>query len=88
MKKSKILILDDSTSAVDTATDAQIRQAFRQQLPGITKIMIAQRIASVMDADKILVIKDGDIIESGTHDQLLEKGGFYAELYNSQFESA
>ena len=88
LKKPKVLILDDSTSAVDTATDAKIRQAFRQDLPGTTKLIVAQRVTSVMDADLILVLKDGDIIEQGTHKELLAKGGFYADLYNSQFEKA
>lgn len=86
LKKPKILILDDSTSAVDTATDAQIRQAFRQQLPGITKIMIAQRIASVMDADKILVMDQGKLVACGTHAQLIADCVPYQEIYYSQKE--
>ena len=86
LKKPKVLILDDSTSAVDTATDAKIRQAFRQDLPGTTKLIVAQRVTSVMDADLILVLKDGDIIEQGNHKELLAANGFYADLYNSQFD--
>ena len=81
LKKPKVLILDDSTSAVDTATDAKIRQAFRQDLPGTTKLIVAQRVTSVMDADLILVMRDGDIVEKGTHDELMKKGGVYSKMY-------
>ena len=88
LKKPKILILDDSTSAVDTRTDALIREGFKSYIPETTKIIIAQRVASVQDADLILVMRDGDVIESGTHEQLMEQNGFYAELYNSQFAQA
>ena len=88
LKKPKILILDDSTSAVDTATEAQIKKALREYLPGCTKIIIAQRVASVQDADLILVMENGTIAAMGTHDELLERGGFYNKLYNSQFPDA
>ncbi|MBQ8605558.1 MAG: ABC transporter ATP-binding protein [Clostridia bacterium] len=84
LKKPKIIILDDSTSAVDTATEAQIRRAFREDLSDSTKIIIAQRITSVMDADKIVVMDDGKICGIGTHDQLMENNETYMEIYNSQ----
>lgn len=84
LKDPKILILDDSTSAVDTATDASIRKAFREKLPHITKIIIAQRIASVKDADKIIVLDDGKIAACGTHDELLQTSDIYREVYESQ----
>lgn len=84
LKKPKILILDDSTSAVDTKTDAKIRDAFRTYLPETTKIIIAQRTGSVEDADRILVMDNGKIVDSGTHDELLEKSPIYREVYTSQ----
>ena len=84
IKHPKILILDDSTSAVDTKTDAKIRQAFSQEIPDTTRIIIAQRITSVQDCDRILVMEGGKIVEMGTHDELLEKGGIYREIYDSQ----
>lgn len=84
LKKPKILILDDSTSAVDTATDASIRRAFREKLPGVTKLIIAQRINSVMDADKILVIDEGRVAGFGSHDVLMKECPVYAEIYWSQ----
>lgn len=84
LKKPKILILDDSTSAVDTRTDALIREAFRTEIPDTTKIIIAQRIASVQDADLILVLDDGRIMDRGTHDELLVKSPIYREVYESQ----
>ena len=87
LKKPKILILDDSTSAVDTKTDALIRQAFRQEIPDTTKIIIAQRISSVEDADQIFVMEDGCIVERGTHDELVAQGGIYREVYDSQTKS-
>ena len=80
----KILILDDSTSAVDTATDAKIRQAFREAIPGTTKLIIAQRIASVQDADKILVLDNGTVVDFGTHAELLSRCAIYQEVYYSQ----
>ena len=88
LKKPKVLILDDSTSAVDTATDAKIRQAFRSQLPDTTKIIIAQRIISVMDADLILVMDDGRISAMGTHQELMETSEIYRDVYQSQQEGA
>ena len=84
LKKPKILILDDSTSAVDTATDAKIRNAFSKEIPNTTKIIIAQRISSVQDADKIIVLDDGKISGVGTHEELLENNEIYADVYNSQ----
>lgn len=84
LKKPKILILDDSTSAVDTRTDALIRKAFHEEIPNTTKIIIAQRIASVEDADKIIVMDDGRINAIGTHEQLLRNNEIYREVYTSQ----
>ena len=84
LRKPKILILDDSTSAVDTATDAKIRQAFREKLPGTTKIIIAQRISSVQNADRILVLDNGRINGLGTHEELLATNKIYQEVYTSQ----
>ena len=84
MRKPKVLILDDSTSAVDTATDAKIRKAFREEIPGTTKIIIAQRISSVQDADRILVLDNGQINGLGTHAELLATNAIYQEVYNSQ----
>ena len=88
LKKPKILILDDSTSAVDTATDAKIRKAFREVIPGTTKLIIAQRISSVKDCDRIVVMEDGRINGFGTHDELLAGNEIYREVYESQVGGA
>ncbi|MBR1471313.1 MAG: ABC transporter ATP-binding protein [Lachnospiraceae bacterium] len=84
LKKPKILILDDSTSAVDTATDVKIRRAFREQIPGTTKLIIAQRISSVQDADRIIVMEEGRVNGFGTHEELLRDNAIYREVYESQ----
>ena len=84
LKKPKILILDDSTSAVDTATDAKIRSAFAEMIPDTTKIIIAQRVLSVQDCDRIIVMDDGRIDGIGTHQELLEHNAIYREVYESQ----
>ena len=88
LKKPKIIILDDSTSAVDTATDAKIREAFREKLADTTTIIIAQRISSVSDADKIIVMDDGKINGIGTHEELIKNNAIYREVYESQQEGA
>lgn len=84
LKKPKILILDDSTSAVDTTTDAKIRRAFREEIPGTTKLIIAQRISSVQDADRILVMNEGRVDGIGTHKELLASNEIYRDVYESQ----
>ena len=84
LKKPKILILDDSTSAVNMETDALIRMGFKQFIPETTKIIIAQRVASVMDADIIAVMDGGRIIDSGTHDELLGRCDIYRDIYEQQ----
>ena len=84
LKKPKILILDDSTSAVDTATDARIRRAFREEIPGTTKLIIAQRISSVQDADRILVLDEGHVSAFGSHEELLQTSAIYREVWESQ----
>ena len=86
LKKPKVLILDDSTSAVDTATDAKIRHAFATQIPGTTKLIIAQRISSVQDADRILVLEDGHVDAFDTHENLLQYNAIYQEMYESQMK--
>ncbi len=86
LKKPKVLILDDSTSAVDTKTDALIRKAFAEEIPDITKIIIAQRVSSVMDADKIIILDAGEIVAMGTHEELLETSDIYRETYESQMK--
>ena len=84
LKKPKILILDDSTSAVDTKTDASIRRAFREEIPNTTKIIIAQRVASVEDADQIIVLDEGEIKAIGRHEELMQSSDIYREVYESQ----
>lgn len=86
LKKPKVLILDDSTSAVDTATDALIRRALREEIPDTTKIIIAQRVASVMDADQILVLDEGRVVGCGKHEELLRQSAIYREVYESQMK--
>ena len=87
LANNKILILDEATSSVDTRTEMQIQKAMNNLMQGRTSFVIAHRLSTIKDADLILVMKDGDIIEQGDHEELLKKGGFYAELYNSQFEN-
>ncbi len=87
LKKPKVLILDDSTSAVDTKTDALIRQALKSEIPDTTKIIIAQRVSSVQDADTILILDDGKIVEQGSHEELMALGGIYREAYEEQTKS-
>ena len=84
LKKPKILVLDDSTSAVDTATDAKIREAFAKEIPGTTKLIIAQRISSIQNADKIIVMDDGKVNGFGTHEELLASNEIYRDVYGSQ----
>ena len=84
LKKPKILILDDSTSAVDTATDAMIRKAFREEIPGTTKLIIAQRISSIQDSDMIILMENGQINAVGNHDELMQTSEIYQEIYYSQ----
>ena len=86
LKRPKILILDDSTSAVDTKTDALIRKAFREKIPNTTKIIIAQRVSSIEDADKIIVLNDGKIDGIGTSEELLKTNQIYKEVYESQMK--
>ncbi len=88
LKEPKVLILDDSTSAVDTKTDAAIRRSFREYIPDVTKIIIAQRISSVADADMIIVLDEGKINDVGTHEELLERNEIYREVYDSQMRGA
>ena len=84
LKKPKILILDDSTSAVDTKTDALIRKAFREEIPETTKIIIAQRVASIEESDIIIVLDGGKIVEQGNHEELIRENGIYREIYDTQ----
>ena len=86
LANNKILILDEATSSVDTRTEIQIQEAMDHLMKGRTSFVIAHRLSTIRDADWILFLKDGDVVEQGTHEELLAKGGAYAELYNSQFE--
>ena len=88
LKNPKILILDDSTSAVDTKTDSLIRKSFKESIPNVTKIIIAQRISSVEEADKIIVLDDGKIDGIGTHEELLESNEIYKDVYRGQMKGA
>jgi ATP-binding cassette subfamily B protein len=88
IEDAPLLILDEATSSVDTRTELMVQKAMDALTEGRTSFVIAHRLSTIKNADCILVMKDGDILESGTHDALLGKGGFYAELYNSQFEQA
>ena len=85
---NKILILDEATSSVDTRTEIQIQKAMDNLMKGRTSFIIAHRLSTIRNADLILVMRDGDIIEQGNHEELMAAGGFYADLYNSQFEKA
>lgn len=80
-----MLILDEATSSIDTRTELLIQEAFDRLMQGRTSFVVAHRLSTIRNADEILVMKDGNIIEQGTHEQLMEKGGFYERLYNSQF---
>ena len=81
-----MLILDEATSSIDTRTEVRIQKAFARMMQGRTSFIVAHRLSTIREADLILVMKDGHIVEQGDHDQLLDAGGFYAKLYNSQFE--
>ena len=86
LANNKVLILDEATSSVDTRTESQIQEAMDVLMEGKTSFIIAHRLSTIKNADCILVMKDGDIVEQGNHESLLKKNGFYANLYNSQFE--
>ena len=86
VENAPLLILDEATSSVDTRTEVLVQQAMDRLMKGRTSFVIAHRLSTIKNADKILVMRDGDIVESGNHQELLQQGGFYAELYNSQFE--
>lgn len=88
LKDAPLLILDEATSNVDTRTELKVQKAMDKLMNGRTSFVIAHRLSTIKNADLILVLKDGDVIESGSHEDLLAKGGFYADLYNSQFEQA
>ena len=81
-----MLILDEATSSIDTRTEIKIQEAFARMMKGRTSFIVAHRLSTIRNADLILVMKDGDIIEQGNHEELLAANGFYAQLYNSQFE--
>ena len=86
LANNKILILDEATSSVDTRTEIRIQKAMDNLMKGRTSFIIAHRLSTIRDADVILVMRDGDIVEQGSHDELMAMGGFYSELYNSQFD--
>ncbi|MEG2037780.1 MAG: ATP-binding cassette domain-containing protein, partial [Ruthenibacterium sp.] len=88
ISEPKILIFDEATSSVDTRTEVAIQKAMDQLMQGRTSFIIAHRLSTIRNADMILVMRDGDIVETGSHDELLARGGFYAELYQSQFSGA
>ena len=87
VQNAPLLILDEATSSVDTRTEKIIQKAMQDLTVGRTSFIIAHRLSTIKDADTILVMREGSIVESGTHEELLEQGGFYADLYNSQFEN-
>ena len=88
LQNAPMLILDEATSSVDTRTELLIQRAMDELTKGRTSFVIAHRLSTIKNADLILVMRDGDVIESGTHEELMQRGGFYADLYNSQFEQA
>ena len=88
LQNAPMLILDEATSSVDTRTELLIQRAMDELTKGRTSFVIAHRLSTIKNADLILVMREGDMVESGTHDQLMAQGGFYADLYNSQFEQA
>ena len=85
LKTPQILVLDEATSSIDTRTEIKIQNAFEKMMKGRTSFVVAHRLSTIMGADNIIVMKNGNIVETGTHDELLKKGGFYKELYMSQF---
>ena len=87
LSNPSILILDEATSSIDTLTEIRVQKAFSRLMEGHTAFVVAHRLSTIKESDVILVMRDGNIVEQGTHDELLSKGGFYSELYNSQFES-
>jgi ATP-binding cassette subfamily B protein len=87
LTQPSILILDEATSSIDTRTEVKIVRAFQQMMDGRTSFVVAHRLSTIREADIILVMRDGNVAEQGSHSQLLAQGGFYAQLYNSQFES-
>ena len=88
VENAPLLILDEATSSVDTRTEQLVQQAMDKLTQGRTSFVIAHRLSTIKNADLILVLRDGDVVESGNHEELLKKGGFYATLYNSQFEDS
>ena len=88
LQNAPMLILDEATSSVDTRTEVLIQRAMDELTKGRTSFVIAHRLSTIKNADKILVLRDGDVVESGTHEELMQRGGFYVELYNSQFDEA